>query len=193
VPSPFLSPRSVRTRYFRWLLRAALTLAPLSLSTLAHAGPKRGDGLQTDSFSMLLASRDYTTQTNSTIADVVNLSANVGLHYYIVDRVRLGMSLQFTERLWPEPAPGASRFQRLAFMPQLGWSFYDPFYTALIFSYAPRTLGRAIPDLAVLVALGASFPVTDRMKFTVALDVPFAFLHHRTLGLVVLSGVSFRL
>ncbi len=176
-----------------YLRRAALVPVLATVTTLAHAGPKQGDGLQTDSLSMLLASRDYTTHTDSSLRNVINVSGNVGLHYYFVDRVRAGMSLQFTERLWPAPPAASSRFQRFALMPQLGWSFYDPFYTALIFSYAPRTLGRAIPDLAVLVAFGVSLPVTERMKFTVALDVPFAFLHHRTLGLVALMGVSFRL
>jgi hypothetical protein len=174
-------------------LRAALALALSSVSVAAHAAPKRGDVLQTDSLSMLLASHDYTTHTNMTLRDAVNLSGNVGLHYYFVDRVRLGVSLQLTERLWPEPAAGSSRVQRFAVMPQLGWSFYDPFYTALLFSYAPRTLGRAVPDLAVLAALGAAFPITERVKLSVALEVPFAFLHHRTLGIVALTGLSFRL
>jgi hypothetical protein len=186
---PFKTIRCGRS----WLLRTVVAFALLSTTVVAQAGPKRGDGLQTDSLSMLLASRDYTTRTTTTVREVVNLSANVGLHYYFVDDVRLGMSLQFTGRLWPEPAAGSSRFQRFALMPQLGWNFYDPLYTALIFSYAPRTLGRNVPDLAVLAVLGVSLPVSERMKFTVALDVPFAFLHHRTLGLVALMGVSFRI
>jgi hypothetical protein len=175
-----------------WLLCVALALVVSCVTVGAHAGPKRGDVLQTDSLSMLLVSHDYTTNTNSSIRNVINLSGNVGLHYYFVDRVRFGMNVQFTERIWPEPPGDSSRFQRFALMPQLGWSFYDPFYTALIFSYAPRTLGRAVPDMAVLAALGATFPITERMKFSVALEVPFAFLHHRTLGLVALTGVSFR-
>ena len=185
--------RNRRRRARHWLLRVALALALSCVTAAAHAAPKRGDGLQTDSLSMLLASRDYTTHTNTTLRNVVNLSGNVGLHYYFVNRVRAGMSLQLTERLWPEPPAGSSRFQRFALMPQLGWSFYDPFYTAVIFSYAPRTQGRAIADLAVLAALGASFPLSQRMKFTVAVEAPFAFLHHYSLGLVVLTGVSFRL
>jgi hypothetical protein len=176
-----------------WLLRAAVVLAVSSATFAAHAGPKRGDVLQTDSLSMLLASHDYTTHTNSSLRNALNLSGNVGLHYYFVDRVRLGMNLQLTERLWPAPPAGSSRFQRFALMPQLGWSFYDPFYTALIFSYAPRTLGRATPDLAVLVALGAAFPVSKRVKLSLAVEVPFAFLHHRTLGLVAVTGISIRL
>jgi hypothetical protein len=175
-----------------WLLRVASALVASGITLSAQAGPKRGDVLQTDSLSMLLVSHDYTTNTNSSIRNVVNLSVNVGLHYYFVDRVRFGMNLQFTERLWPEPPAGSSRFQRFALMPQLGWSFYDPFYMALIFSYAPRTQGGAVPDMAVLAALGATFPITERMKLSVALDVPFAFLHHYTLGLVALTGVSFR-
>lgn len=183
---------TTRATPLEWLLRAALVLALSSTTVDANAAPKRGDVLQTDSLSMLLASHDYTTGTNTTLRNAVNLSGNVGLHYYFVDRVRIGTNLQFTERLWPEPPAGSSRFQRFALMPQLGWSFCDPFYTALIFSYAPRTLGRATPDMAVLAALGAAFPISRRVKLSVALEVPFAFLHHRTLGLVAVTGISIR-
>jgi hypothetical protein len=158
----------------------------------ALAAPKQGDVLQTDSLSMLLASHDYTTGTTSSLKNVLNVSANVGLHYYFVDRVRAGMNLQFTERVWPAVPAGSSRWQRFALMPQVGWSFYDPFYTALILSYAPRTMGRAKPDLAVLVALGAGLALTERIRLSFALEVPFAFLDHETLGLVAVTGVSFR-
>jgi hypothetical protein len=175
-----------------WLLATALWLALLSLPSRAQAAPKKGDWLQTDSLSMLLVTRDFTTNKTSTLRKATNLSAVVGLHYYFVDRVRVGMGLQFTERLRPEPTQGASRFQRFALMPQIGWSFYDPFYTALIFSYAPRTQGRAITDMALIAALGAAFPVTRRMKFSIAAEVPYAFYDHQTLGLVALTGVSFR-
>lgn len=177
----------------RWLLGASLALATLFLPARAAAAPQQGDAIQTDSLSMLLVNRDYTAERTTSVRDAVNLSGNVGLHYYFVDRVRLGMNLQYTRRLWPDPPPGAGRFQRLALMPQIGWSFYDPFYAALIFSYAPRTLGRYLPDLAVLGAVGAAFPISRRMKVSVAAEVPFAFHYHRTLGLVAVTGVSFRL
>lgn len=175
-----------------WLLATAACLALLSLTGRAHAAPKKGDWLQTDSLSMLLVTRDFTTNKTSTVRKATNLSAIVGLHYYVVDRVRLGMGLQFTERLRPEPAPGTSRFQRFALMPQIGWSFRDPFYTALIFSYAPRTQGRAITDMSLIAVFGAAFPVTRRMKFSIAAEVPYAFYDHQMLGLVGLTGVSFR-
>jgi hypothetical protein len=86
-----------------------------------------------------------------------------------------------------------SRFQRFALMPQLGWSFYDPFYTALIFSYAPRTLGRANLDMAVTPALGAALPVAEGVRISFAVQAPLAFHYHRSLGLVALMGVSFLL
>lgn len=179
-------------RLRRLVLRGAVGLGVSSVGAAAQAGPEQGDWLQTDSLSMLLASHDFTTRTNSSIRKVVNLSATVGLHHYVVDNVRLGVGLQLTQRLWPALPEGSSSLQRLAIMPQVGWNFYDPFYTALIFSYAPRTQGRAIADMALLPVLGVSVPVTKRMKFTFALETPFAFLYHRTVGLVALAGVSFR-
>ncbi len=173
-------------------LSIVLCLALASFTGRAAAAPKQGDWLQTDSLSMLLATRDFTTNKTSTLRKATNLSAIVGLHYYFVDRVRIGMGLQFTERLRPEPTRGASRFQRFALMPQIGWSFHDPFYTALIFSYAPRSQGRAVTDMSVIGAFGAAFPLTRRMKFSIAAEVPYSFYDHQTLGLVALTGVSFR-
>lgn len=189
TPRPFRKP----PRFCAWVLGVAALLVLSGVSFRAQAAPKRGDALQTDSLSMLLANRDYTTHTTTTIRNALNLSENVGIHYYFVDRVRVGMNLQLTERLWPNPPAGSSRLQRVALMPQLGWSFCDPFYTAIIFSYAPRTQGRALPDLAVLGALGLSLPITRRVKLSLAAEVPFAFLQHRTLGIVGVMGVSIRL
>jgi hypothetical protein len=183
----------VRQRRSGWLLSAAVFCAFVGMPLPAHAGPKQGDVLQTNSLSMLLVNRDFTTHKTSSIKDTVNLSEVIGLHYYFVDRVRIGMGVQLTERLWPAPVDGASRLQRVALMPQVGWSFYDPFYTAVIFSYAPRTHGRAITDLAVVGALGAALPLARRVKLSVALEVPYAFHYHRTVGLVALTGISFRL
>src|SRR5687768_12829033 len=188
-----VGPSLSRRRRRPWLLGASLCCAVASYSAAASAAPKQGNVLQTDTLSMLLVNRNYTTKSTSSIEEVINLSAIIGLHYYFVDRVRLGMGLQFTERLWPEPPPEVSRFQRFALMPQLGWNFYEPFYAALSFAYAPRTLGTATLELAVLAALGAAVPVNRRMKLTFAIQSQFAFYRHRTLGLIALAGVSFSL
>jgi hypothetical protein len=189
---PSRSPRIARHGRFVWLCASALWFALVALPARAHAAPKQGDFLQTDSLSMLLVSRDFTTHKTSTVRKATNLSETVGLHYYFVDRVRIGVALQFTERLRPAPPAGSSRFQRFALMPQIGWSFYDPFYAGIIFSYAPRTQGRDIIDMAVYGVLGAAFPLTKRMKLSFAAEVPYAFYDHRTLGLVAVTGVSFR-
>lgn len=149
--------------------------------------------LQTDGFSMVLVSRDFTDGTTTTVSDAVNLSGVIGLHYYVVDRVRFGVGLQYTQRLWPEPPPDSSRFQRFAVMPQIGWNFADPFYTALLFSYAPRTRGRAIPDMSAAALLGVGVPLAQRVRWTFAIEVPWAFYYHQTVGFMVLSGLSFRL
>ena len=47
-----------------------------------------------------------------------------------------------------------------------------------------------ITDLAVVGSLGAGLPVTRRVKLSLAIEVPFAFLQSRTIGLVGLTGVS---
>jgi hypothetical protein len=169
-------------------LLAALTTASIP----AQAAPKRGDGLQTDGLSTLLVSRDFSEGATTSIASAFNLSEVIGLHYYFVDRVRLGMSVQLTERVAPEPEPGSSRLQRVAFLPQVGWNFWDPFYTALAVSYAPRTRGRSIPDVALMAVLGAGAALSDDVRFSVALEAPWAFRYHQTLGLVLYSGLGFR-
>ncbi len=165
----------------------------LLASSIALGAPKKGEWLETNVLSSTLVSRDFTLKTTTSVADAVNLAAAVGLHYYFADALRLGMSLQYTERLWPEPPPDASRFQRFALMPQLGWNFLDPFFVSTLFTYAPRTRGKAIPDLSISVVFGAAFPITQRVRLGVSVEVPYAFYYHDVLSLVFLTGVSVRL
>jgi hypothetical protein len=178
---------------FSKVWRAALTLTALScVSATGHAAPKRGEFLETNTLSMTLLSRDFTADTSTSVAEVVNLSGLVGIHYYFVDSVRLGVSMQGTARLWPEPEPGSSRAQRFAFLPQIGWNFYDPLFAAVLFAYAPRTRGRAIPDMSVAALLGVGVPLSDSVRFSVALEVPWAFYYHQTLSLAALTGLGVR-
>lgn len=186
-------PLGAPTRLFRSFWLAFHSLAGVVIAIPALAAPRAGDGLQTDGLSTSLVNRDFTDRTTRSIATEFNLSAVLGLHYYVVDGVRLGMSVQLTERILPEPEPGSSRLQRVAFQPQVGWNFSDPFYTALALVYAPRTRGRAIADVALMGVLGAGVPLSDSVRFSVALQVPWAFHYHQTLGLIVYSGVGFRL
>jgi hypothetical protein len=168
---------------------AAAAVFAVLLSSEAEAA--KGDFLQTDTLGMSLVTRDMTLGRTRTVSDATNLSQLVGLHYFFADRFRAGMSFQITERLWPEPVGEQSRLQRLALLPQVGWRFYDPFFAALILSYAPRTDGQANPALAIQPAIGAAIPVADRLNVSLALEVPYTFYPRQVLGLTSLVGVSF--
>lgn len=157
------------------------------------AAPSRGDVIQTDTVGMSMVTRDFTTHTTKTVADATNLSEFVGLHYYFVDRWRLGMNVQLTEQLAPVPPANGSRIRSYALLPQLGCNFYDPFFAALIYKVAPRTNGESKLDMAVQGLLGVGLAVSRRVRVTFAAEAPFAFHIHRTLGLTLLTGISIRL
>jgi hypothetical protein len=159
----------------------------------ARATGKQGEFIQTDTLGTSVVTRDFTTRQTKTIADATNLSEFVGLHLYVLDHWRMGMNLQFTEQLAPTPPPGVSRFRAFAVLPQLGCNFYDPFFAALIYKIAPRTNGKNELDMAIQGLLGVGFPVSSRMRVSFAVEAPFAFYIHRTLGMSVLTGISFRL
>ena len=141
---------------------------------------------------MSLVTRDLDHHTTRTVKDVVNLSEFVGLHGYVIDRLRLGVNLQLTERLWPEPAPGA-RIQRFAVLPQIGWNFYDPFFTALVFGFAPRTEGKEHLNLSLQAVLGVSLPISKRVRVSVAGEVPWTFYDRHLIGFTALTGIAIRL
>ena len=158
----------------------------------AQAAGKQGEFIQTDALGMNLVTRDLDHHTTRTVSDVVNLSQFVGLHGYVIDRVRLGANLQLTERLWPEPEPGA-RIQRFAILPQIGWNFCDPFFTALVFGFAPRTDGKEHLNLSLQAVLGVSLPISERVRFSVAGEVPWTFYDRNLIGFTALTGIAIRL
>jgi hypothetical protein len=172
-------------------ITVALCLTTTLFSLPAWAA--EGDFLQTDTLGMSLVSRDMTLGRTRTVEDAGNLSQLVGLHYFFAERFRAGMTIQVTERLWPTPVGEQSRLQRLALLPQVGWRFYDPFFAALVFAYAPRTDGQANPALAVQAALGAAIPIADGINVSLALEVPYTFYPRQVIGLTSLAGMSFLL
>jgi len=176
----------------RQLAAGAITAAIALFSASASATGKRGEFIQTNTLGMNLITRDLDSHTTRSVRDVVNLSEFVGLHGYVIDRVRLGANLQLTERLWPDPAPG-SRIQRFAVLPQIGWNFYDPFFTALVFGFAPRTEGKAHLNLSLQVVLGLSLPISKRVRFSVAGEVPWTFYDRNLIGFTALTGIAIRL
>ena len=158
----------------------------------ASAAPKQGEFLQTDTLGVSLVSRDLTAHTTKTVSDATNLSEYVGLHYYAVDRVRFGMNVQLTERLTPPPLYPQSRIQRFAFLPQIGWNFYDPFFAALVLVFAPRSDGQAKLALGVNALVGVSIPLSKVVSLSGAVEVPYTYYRHQSIGLTGLAGVAFR-
>jgi hypothetical protein len=186
----FSSPRiSERTRQ---IAAGAVTAAIALFAGSAQATGKQGELIQTDALGMNLYTRDLDHHTTRTVADVVNLSEFVGLHGYVVDRLRLGATFQLTERLWPEPAPGG-RIQRFAILPQIGWNFYDPLFTALVFGFAPRTDGKEHLNLSLQAVLGVSLPISKRVRFSLAGEVPWTFYDRNLIGVTALTGIAIRL
>jgi hypothetical protein len=170
----------------------ALFLVGVLWAPAAHAVGKQGDVIQTDTIGTSLLTYDLDAKTTKTVKDFVNLSEFVGLHAYVVDRVRVGMNLQFSERLWPALPPSKSSFQRFALLPQVGWNFYDPFFTALVFGVAPRTDGRQHVNLTLQGVLGVSLPLSSRVRVSVAGEVPWTYYDKHTLGVTALTGISIR-
>jgi len=180
--------RSRALRFGCVLLTSSLLLA----ARTAHAAGKQGELIQTDTLGVSLLTRDLDKDTTRTVKDVVNLSEFVGLHGYVVDRVRVGANFQLTERLWPEPAPGA-RIQRFAVLPQIGWNFYDPFFTALVFGLAPRTDAKERLNLSLQAVLGVSLPLSSRVRLSIAGEVPYTFYDRHLIGVTALTGIAIRL
>lgn len=181
-------------RLNRHILPLASVMALCSLAPhQTWAAGLSGDVIQTDTLGMNMVTRDFTSRSTKTVADSANLSEFFGLHYYFIDQWRLGMNLQFTEQIVPAPPTNESRFRAYAFLPQLGYNFYDPFFAALIYKIAPRTNGQSKLDMAVQGLVGVGHALSPRVRLNFAVEVPFAFYIHRTLGLTLLTGISIQL
>jgi hypothetical protein len=174
---------------------AALALAGLAALTprSARAVGKQGDIVQTDTLGASLITHDFDTKVSRNISKTFNLSEFVGIHAYVVDRVRVGMNLQFTERVWPHLPPGASGLQRFGLLPQVGWNFYGPLFSALVFGVVPRTDGKAHLNLTLQAVLGVSLPITEGVRWSLAGEVPWTYYDQDMLGVTALTGLSFRL
>jgi hypothetical protein len=171
------------------LAGAVLSLTPRS----AHALGAQGDFLQTDTLGASIWSHDYEKKTSTNIGKNFNLSEFVGLHYYVVDTLRVGMNLQFTERVFAHPHSKTSEFQRFGLLPQVGWNFYGPLFSALVFGIVPRTGGKDQLNLTVQGVLGVSLPLAGPVRLSLAGEVPWTYYDHKAIGLTALTGISIRL
>lgn len=182
----------LRHRRCHWFAGFVFTLC-CSICRISAAGGAQGEVIQTDSLGIGVLTRNLDTKTTTTLADAANLNEYFGIHYYFVDRVRLGIVFQWSQRIAPEPPEGESRFQRLAFLPQIGWNFYDPFYVSVLYGIAPYTRGQARLDMTIEGALGVSFPLSEKVRWSFSAVVPYAFYAQRSIGLTAVTGLGFQL
>ncbi len=165
---------------------------PQSADKLARPGPWQGDVVQTDTLGMNLVSWNLDTHKTTTVSDSAGLSEFVGAHWFFADRWRAGMNLQFTELL-TAPASTKDRFATFALLPQIGWHFYDPFFAAVVFTFAPRTHSGGNLDMGFQGVVGAGLRLAEGVKLTLALEVPYNFYIQKTIGITPLVGLSMKL
>jgi hypothetical protein len=169
----------------------AAVLAAASART-ARAVPAQGVIVQTDTVGMNVYSRDLSTGTTQTVADRAELSEFIGAHYFFADGWRVGANVQLTERLAPAAATG-SVLHTIALLPQIGWHFYDPFFAALVFTFAPWTDGAGKLVMGLQGVIGVSIPIADTVKLNVAIEIPYNFYGKNNIGITPLLGVSIKL
>ena len=173
-------------------MRLAIATCVFMLTAPALADT-RGEWIETDTLGMNVYTYNFDKHATTTVDDAQNLSEFVGLHYYFADHLRVGMNLQFTERIAPDPASGSSRFQTFALLPQIGWHFYNPFFVALVATIAPWTSGRSLFDAGFQGLIGAGLPLTSCIRGNLAIEIPMNFVQATTIGTTILLGISARL
>ena len=179
----------------RWI-RPISVLVCSSAAFALWAGPasaaERGEVVQADNLGMNMITWNLSKGSHTTVGDAQVLSQFVGVHDYFRKDVRVGLMMQFSEQLNPEPKTG-NRFRTFALLPQVGWNLSGPLFVAGIFTIAPRTAGGANLVLGVQGLVGVGFEVARRVKLTAALEVPYNFYRDQTIGLTPLLGASIRL
>jgi hypothetical protein len=180
--------------YSRTLLTALFVL--MLVPSLARAD-LQGEWIETDTLGLPLytgtcQSFAHCNYSEDDITNQQNLAYFIGAHYYFRDHVRIGMNLQLTERLNPTPGNGQD-IRTFAFLPQIAWNFSNPFFVALTLTIAPWTSGGSNFDLGFQGVFGASTRLTDRIRGSLALEVPVYFYLERSIGITPLLGISIRI
>ena len=128
-----------------------------------------------------------------TIADTFGLSQFVGAGYFVTDRLRLGLNLQFSEAVTQPTPPYPSAFTTFALLPQLNYNFWGPFTASLVPTIPLRMEGEPKVGFAVQAVLAAALPLGAGFSGVLALEVPVFFYPSVSVGLTPLIGVTWRL
>jgi hypothetical protein len=180
-------------------VRTAFLVAATALCLLAETetssarAAERGEVVQVDNVGVPLYSHNFDTGKDTSIGDKLSIAQFLGAHYFVTSRVRVGMMVQLTEQFTGDLAPHADRWTTFALLPQVGWYFYERFFVAGVFTYAPRSGGKDQLDLGVQAVVGGSIPLTSDASFGYALEVPYNFHVARTIGITPLVGFSYKL
>lgn len=169
-----------------------VAVATLSLAKIAAAA-EAGEVVQVDNIGVPLYAHNFDTGKDTGIGDKLSIAEFLGAHYFVTDRVRVGAMVQVTEQFSGPLAKGADRWTTFALLPQVGWYFYDRFFVAGVFTYAPRSGGKDQLDLGVQAVVGGSLAITPSASFGYALEVPYNFHVARTVGITPLVGLSYKL
>jgi len=170
-----------------------IVLGAALLSARSVSAAEAGDVVQVTNVGVPLYVHNFDTGKNTSVGDKLSISEFLGAHYFITDRIRVGMMVQLTEQFSGDLAKGSDRWTTFALLPQVGWHFYRRFFVAGVFTYAPRSGGKDQLDLGVQAVFGGSLPITDCASFGYALEVPYNFHVARTIGITPLVGLSYRL
>jgi hypothetical protein len=170
---------------------SSLLVLLIALDSGVAGAAEAGEVVQTDNLGMNVVTWNLSKGTRKTVTDEQVLSEFVGAHVFVWKNVRLGLNLQFSEQIAPQPKTG-DRFRTFALLPQVGWNVWGPFFVAGIFTYAPWTSGGANLTLGVQALGGVAFDIARWVKLSTALEVPYNFHPDRTIGLTPLIGLAFR-
>ncbi len=133
-----------------------------------------------------------TTNKLTTVADTIPFSEFIGAGYYITDRLRVALNLQFTEALTVPSTPPPSRFTTFALLPQINYTFAKPFFASLV-AFVPLWFGGvAQAGFGVQGVIGASFPIAKALSLSAAIEVPWVMVPVETLGVTPLVGLAYR-
>lgn len=173
-------------------LRALVVAAAVGCLSAARPAAAReaGDVIVVDNIGVPLYTHNFDTNKDIGVGDKLMVSEFIGAHYFVTSTIRVGMMFQWTEQYSGDLAPGSDHFTTFALLPQIGWTFYDHFSAAAIFTYAARAAGKDAYDFGVQALLGYSLPITKTAAFNMALEIPYNFRLARTLGITPLLGLT---
>ncbi|MHB8416457.1 MAG: hypothetical protein ACYDCL_00165 [Myxococcales bacterium] len=182
------------------LLALALGTPPAkadeTVSATAPGAPAAGNaGHFNTTFTLGATALTYglTTAKLTTVADTVPFSEFIGAGYFITDRLRVALNLQFTEALTVPSAPPPSRFTVFALLPQVNYTFAKPFFASLVAFVPFRFGGVDQVGIGVQGVVGASFPIGKELSLSAAIEVPWVMLPVETLAVTPLIGLAYRL